>query len=140
MSEDANTNMIVMMEGLYRDAEVAAMRHFDGLIACAKAAFPEFLWTQLPKREEISGMFSASSKLMYLFIFRDIPGYSPMMANFKFADNVWRFENFTLELGMFGHVYNANNLPDAVYMSRNYEKLKPQAGVNEAKPASTAVM
>ena len=147
------SEMLVMLEGLYKDGEVAAQKHFEKLIECAKAALPEFMWHQLPKaREEVGGLFTASSKSMYLLIFKDMAGYTPMQANFKYVSTFqngipgefvrghWEFENFALELGVFGRVtFEAYTLADAVLLSRNYDKLKPQAGITES-PMPSALM
>lgn len=128
------SEMLVILEGLYRDGDIAARRNFDDLMTCAENAIPPFLWPQLPKtKEELGGLFTASSRSMYLLIFKDIPGYSPMQANFKYESGAWKFEHFALEIGgAFSRiVIEAHTLADAVLISRNYDKLKPKSGTCE---------
>lgn len=137
------TQMIVMLEGLYQDAIIAADRHFEDIVICARQALPEFLWHQFPKsREELGGLFTASSESIYFIIFKDVSDYTPIQASFTYKpESGWQFAGFSLQFGMFGTVvFEAKTLADAVMLSRNYEKLKPRAGVEIKDFTSSSVM
>ena len=127
---------IAMMESLLQDGKLAAQEHFETLIAATKKVLPESFWPEIPANmDDMGGLFSASSKTVYLSFFTKMDDYHPINANFKYlADqSLWVFDKFSLTVGVsvFGREFYADTLADAIFVSRKIASWKTRAELEE---------
>ena len=137
------SELLVLLEDLGIRGSEAAERHFQGLITAIRAAFPEPLWVDAPpSRAEVSGMFTASTKHVYVQVLKNLPDYEQLTAVFNYEAEVWTLEKFVLSFGFMGPSYTAYNLRDAVLLSRLAVTMRSKALASDLveNPQSASVM
>lgn len=92
------------LENILERGTKRAQAHFVGLSLCFENSLPEVLRQALPKSiDDLGGLFSASTKQIYLTVFDKMPGFEPLSAIFDYTNGVWALTEFSIILG--GHTF-----------------------------------
>lgn len=134
------SELIVLLEGLGVDGAEAAEKHFSALWDAIRGILPEPLLAEVPKsRADLGGIFTASTKNVYLQIFNKLDDYDPITAVFDYSpEKGWKLERYTLSMGLFGPSYSAYTLADAALLSRQSVALRARGQVAEVQDQKTA--
>lgn len=136
--------MIEFLDSLHAAGDSRAQAHFDELLASIHNVVPPELTASIPKtREAMGGIFTASTRAIYVALLTNIPGYYPVSMSMTYDSlpgeegaavlKGWHFVEFCINVsgaqGGHGHIleFTANNLEDAVVMSKRLYTLNEKA-------------
>lgn len=135
------SEILVCLEQMGIEGSNRAERHFAALVECAKRVFPEPLWPEIPSGQlELGGIFTASSRTVYIQIFNNLPDYEPVTAVFEYdTEKVqWEVKRYSISLGLFASTYHAYTVEDGVLLSRQMASIRAKATVAQQASEETA--
>lgn len=143
---------IELLDAIHAKGLVASQEHFETLIRCIDRILPEGVRDTIPKTlDEVTGLFSASTKEFHLTILHDKPGYEALTAVFEYqisditSRGNWLLKKFSVLIGGEGMFsmpkeYTATCIEDALVLSKRIAKYLEKYATEAVPMPETATM